>query len=118
MTDDDDESRYKVGYKRPPKDHQFKKGSKKPASSGRQKGHQSYRTIIDDLLNETITVAIGGEMQTLTKTEFMVRRGYERAIKADSVNELLALVKLSKKLAPEPLDSRTTIFIQTIPGDF
>lgn len=115
MSDDDDESCYKVGYKRPPKEHQFKKGSKKPAGSGRQKGYKSSYTIIDELLNETVTVSPDG--RTMTKKELFIRRNFEKAMNSPHVKDSVSFVDLTIRLAPKAIDPPPPILFQMIPGD-
>ena len=106
-----------VGYGKPPVEHQFKKGSRKPIGSGRKDGGKNSRTIIQELLAEPVTVSLSGTLQTMSKRELMIRLGYEKATKASSVNEMVALIRLYEKLAPQSVDPLPPLRVQSIPGD-
>lgn len=49
------EPSYEVGYGKPPKEHQFKKGQSGNAK-GRPKGRKNFSTILDDVLYEPVVV--------------------------------------------------------------
>lgn len=117
MTFDDDDDDYEVGYRRPPKEHQFKKGGTKPAGSGRRKNVKNSRTIIDDVMNEEVAVTVAGKKQKMTKKEFLIRSSYDKAIKSNSVKESFTLARLFEKLAPSSMDPPEPIQIHSIPGD-
>lgn len=106
-----------VGYGKPPAEHQFRKGGKKPADSGRGKSSRNSRSIIEELFGEEITVTLNGKRQTMSKRELLIRLGYEKAIKASSINEMLALIKLYEKLAPQSVDPIPPMRSESIPGD-
>lgn len=106
-----------VGYKKPPVDHQFRKGGKKPEGSGRKKGSKNSRTLIEEILSEEVTVKIGQKQMTISKLELLIRLGFEKAIKANSVREHEALVKLFERLAPQSIDPVPAVKFETIPGD-
>lgn len=108
---------YDVGYGKPPVEHRFGPGGKKPVGSGRKKGVKNSRTLIDELLSEIVKVTLGGETKTMTKKELLVRLGFEKAIKASSVNEMNALMRFYEALAPGCVDPPLPIFVQSIPGD-
>jgi hypothetical protein len=62
----------KVGYCRPPKKHQFRKGqSGNPA--GRKKGSKNFETIIRDEMNRPVTVSDRGERRTISRLELIIR---------------------------------------------
>jgi hypothetical protein len=62
----------KVGYCRPPKRHQYRKGqSGNPA--GRKKGSKNFETIIQDEMNRAVTVNDGGERRTISRLQLIVR---------------------------------------------
>jgi hypothetical protein len=108
---------YEVGYRKPPVEHQFGPGGKKPFGSGRKKGVKNLRTHIDELLSEKVQVTLGGETKTMTKRELLVRVGFEKAIKASSVNELNALMRLYETLAPGSVDPPLPIVVESMSGD-
>ena len=106
-----------VGYGKPPAEHQFRKGGKKPEGSGRRKGSRNSRAIIEEMLSEEISINQAGKKKVITRRELLIRSGYEKAIKANSVRESLNLVNLFEKLAPESIDALPPIFVESIPGD-
>lgn len=63
MNDDDvsdgDEPAYEVGYKRPPKDHQFRKG-KSGNPKGRPKGSKGFGTLVRENLAKPVQVRFDG----------------------------------------------------------
>lgn len=70
MSDNNEED--KVGYKKPPKKSQFKKGE-----SGNPKGRppkKCFHVAFYDALNEEITVTIGGEKVTMTIKEAIMKK--------------------------------------------
>ena len=71
MENDADKPDYKVGYGRPPKDAQFKKGqSGNPR--GRPKGAKSWKTLVDEALNEKITVIVNGKPRRIRRKQALV----------------------------------------------
>lgn len=66
-TDEED-----VGYKKPPKNHQFKKGAS-GNPSGRRKGAKSFDTILAEVLRRRITLAVNGESITTTVSSALVQ---------------------------------------------
>lgn len=63
-------SDYEVGYRRPPKQHQFTRGvSGNP--SGRAKGSQNFETAFRVALNEKVTISIEGERKVVPRFELI-----------------------------------------------
>lgn len=106
-----------VGYKKPPVDHQFRKGGEKPEGSGRKKGSKNSRTLIEEMLAEEVTIKLGGKQKKISKRELLLRQGYEKAIKANSVREIDTLVRLFERLAPQSIDPAPVVQFEAIPGD-
>jgi hypothetical protein len=74
---------YEVGYKRPPKESQFKPGqSGNP--NGRPKGARNLKTDLADELQERIVLREGGERRTVSKQRAMLKRLMERALNGDT----------------------------------
>ena len=83
----------KVGYRRPPKHTQFKKGqSGNPG--GRPQGRANAKTIVSRAINEMVTIREGDKARDMTKLEGMLQAHLVKAIKGDarSANLVIALV--------------------------
>lgn len=77
MSDD-----YEIGYKKPPRDTQFKKGeSGNP--KGRPKGRKSSADHMRAILNKKITVREGDKILRITSIEALVQTLMNRALKGD-----------------------------------
>ncbi len=75
MPDDD----YEVGYGRPPKHGQFKKGqSGNP--KGRKKGARGLKTDLKAELNERIAITENGKTRKLTKQRLLVKQLAAKAL--------------------------------------
>ena len=76
----DEKKPYKVGYKKPPKTHQFKKG-KSGNPQGRTKGSKNLPSLYRDILEEEIYVTESGKPKIITKQEAIVRRVFSDALR-------------------------------------
>ena len=100
---DDGGPGYEVGYAKPPRHARFK-----PGQSGNPKGHRrgsrSLKIIIEDALNETVTIREGGRVRTLPKREALVRTLVNGALMRDAkaVQALLALMRATGFVSNEP----------------
>ena len=97
---------YEVGYKKPPKRTQFKKGqSGNP--KGRPKGAKSLQTIARRLLTEKISVRTARGENRMTRIEAMMMKLIESASKGD-FRALQAMFTLYQQVMPhEPIDVTT-----------
>ena len=98
---------YEVGYKQPPKKHQFRKGvSGNPR--GRPKGTKNLRTDFAEELATLITVNVQGKRQTITKQRALIMALTNEAIKSDPRAMAIA-IKLALQLfdvEPQPADTQ------------
>ena len=75
-------SDYEVGYGRPPKDTQFKKGqSGNP--TGRPKGTRNFKTDLEEELQERVRITEGGQSEEVSKQRALVKRTFEKGLKGD-----------------------------------
>lgn len=98
-TDDRPKPEYQVGYKKPPKSGQFKKGkSGNPAGRKKEVREHDMGTILDRILSEEITDQRTGER--LTTREAIMLSLRDRALKGDSAaaKKLAKLAKLTGNL--------------------
>lgn len=74
---------YKVGYGKPPKQHQFKKGvSGNP--KGRKKKDTTIRSIMKKIIAETVTAKTPDGEKSMVALEFVLRSMLSRAAKGDN----------------------------------
>jgi len=82
---------YKIGFGRPPKHSQFKKGqSGNPKGPPRKKG--SGGVNIADILNRTTTVRNKGRKQQMQPFEIAIRKQLKKALAGD-VAAMIAFIK-------------------------
>jgi hypothetical protein len=74
---------YEVGYGKPPKQHQFKKGiSGNPR--GRKKKDTTIRSIMKKIIAETVTAKTPDGEKSMVALEFVLRSMLSRAAKGDN----------------------------------
>jgi hypothetical protein len=108
MTDKKQE--YEVGYGKPPRHTQFKKGrSGNPA--GRAKGSRNLATLLGRTLKERVVVNENGRRRSITKLEAAVKQLVNKAASGDAkfMVQLLSLVKLVEERA-DPQAAAPTLF--------
>ncbi len=88
MSGDND---YTVGYGKPPKSGQFKKG-KSGNTKGRPKGARNFRTEVEDILRSKVTVTYAGKPKSVGTAMAALMRLKEKALKGDqrALERLLA----------------------------
>lgn len=81
---------YEIGYKKPPRETRFRKGcSGNP--SGRPKGSQNTIKLLEELLNQKISVLRDGKKRKISKKTAIMMQMVNAAVKGDpkSVQTLL-----------------------------
>ncbi|MEE9301102.1 MAG: DUF5681 domain-containing protein [Alphaproteobacteria bacterium] len=90
----------KVGYRRPPKHTQFKKGqSGNP--KGRPKGRKNFRTEFEEELNERITIREGDAIRRISKRNAILKSLVAKGLKGDSKAIALLLALMERYLEDE-----------------
>jgi hypothetical protein len=92
-----------VGYGKPPKAHQFKKGQT-GNPKGRRKGSKNLKTDLREELAEGILVRDGGKARKLSKQRAMVKALMAKAL-GGNVNAINALIDLMERLIPPEPDN-------------
>jgi hypothetical protein len=72
----------RVGYKRPPVEHQFRPGTS-GNPNGRPKGSVNFKSELRDELSQLVTVSDGGKELTVTKMRGIVKNLVAAALKGD-----------------------------------
>ena len=110
---------YSVGYSRPPKHSQFKKG-RSGNPRGRPKGSRNFSTLVKNELKEPVIVNEHGRRKQLTKTEVIAKQVVNKAVAADprALRFLIdqGLLEVGPEAAPELLPDQKAglpLFVET-----
>ncbi|MCK8465191.1 DUF5681 domain-containing protein [Aliiroseovarius sp. S1339] len=96
---------YEVGYGKPPKATQFKKGQS-GNTKGRPKKSENVRTLLRETLNQQVQVRVNGRVKTIRLREAYVQKLTEKAMNG-SMRDMLAFLKEVERIAPELLENET-----------
>ena len=88
-------SGYKVGYKKPPKHTQFKKGTS-GNKAGRPKGSKNLATWFHKELNQRVPISENGRPRTISKMEAFIKQLVNRALSGDA-KAMQTFISLAKE---------------------
>ena len=92
-------SDYEVGYKKPPKHGQFKKGqSGNP--KGKPKGTRNLKTDLQEELQETIRIKEAGTGKSVSKQRALIKSMMAKAVGGD-IKAATLLLNMFLKLVPD-----------------
>lgn len=103
-TTDEPVKRSDVGYKRPPREHQFKNGEKPPPRKKKEKlGEVLMRETMRKILNEERRVVVGRKVRWLTCADLVIMRAWQEAERGSAIlrREMVRLGFNSEAHAPE-----------------
>ena len=86
---------YEIGYKRPPKAGQFKKG-RSGNPKGRPKGSNNFVTLLEQELGQSIVVNENGKKKTVSRMQAMVKRMVSGALQGET-RAILTLVEILRR---------------------
>lgn len=104
MSDNQNKKSYSVGYKKPPKHGQFKKGQSGNPRGRPRKAAQNinwplqYRNLLLRALNQSMKIKEGDRVFTTTKLDVILRRLIEGAIKGNTRAGFRLLQELERHL--------------------
>lgn len=96
MSEDLQDRDYEVGYRKPPKRTQFKKG-KSGNPKGRPKGAKGVNASLKRELETKITIQEGGRTLRVTKAEAMAKQLINKALTGD-IKAIMALLRFDPEL--------------------
>lgn len=83
MTNKTRKQNYEVGYRKPPKENQFKPGQS-GNYRGREKGVKNLKTIVKDEVDDKLAIVVDGKRIYVTKLEAAVKTLTAKAIQGDA----------------------------------
>lgn len=92
---------YKVGYGRPPRHSQFKKGQS-GYPQGRKPKSKNANTLLAEYLDKTVTVRLRGEDMRMTNREVIIAQTIEKAKAGDTNARKFIMEHDRKQEAPDP----------------
>jgi hypothetical protein len=109
---------YEVGYGKPPPQHRFKRGqSGNPR--GRPKGARGFKTLVEEMLSELVTVNAAGRKRKVTVVAAALKRLAHKAVNEGDLRALERLLSLAQLVdtgrsaeAAEPTADDVAVFEQ------
>src|SRR6266705_3312880 len=72
-----------VGYRRPPRQHRFRKGTS-GFPHGRQKGDRNAIVLFKEIANEKVRVGLGDRVRIMTRADAVIYANYAAALKKNA----------------------------------
>ncbi len=105
MTDDERQEKdvepYAVGYRKPPKKHQFKPG-KSGNPKGRPRGAKNEATLLQEMLGQKVEIREGNRTRKVSTLEALLLRCRNDALKGDHKALSFLLNRYGTIVGPEP----------------
>lgn len=101
MSDQD----YEVGYGKPPRHSQFKKGQS-GNTKGRPKGSKNFARTLRNGMNRKMIVSENGERRSITVHEAFVHKLIENALHGKTSDQI-RLLREMERLTPDLLEDRS-----------
>ena len=92
---------YNIGYKKPPKNGQFKPG-KSGNPKGRIKGNRNIKTDLKEELGRMVDITENGKKKKLSKQQVILKQLCAKSISGDIASARLLANFIMKYLADEP----------------
>ena len=124
-----------VGYRNPPRQHQFKKG-RSGNRRGRRKGTQNLIGLFKKIVRERVRVRIGDNVRAMTRGEYVLRANYIAALKKNqkAMNNMFTMAEEGRQFVdrddpkqvggspirgskPMTMDEFKAMFGVQVPGD-
>src|SRR6202790_1674786 len=74
---------YDVGYGKPPKDKQFRKGQRK--RGGKKRGGENITSAFKRIVSKRVKINDGEKIRTVTLAEAVILKNYNAAMQRDSI---------------------------------
>jgi len=110
-----DDEGYRVGYRKPPKHTQFRKGlSGNP--KGRPRVNHDISALVEKELVRRIEITEGGQQKRVSQLKAMMRTLIEKAARGDVPSIKLVLEELRKAQATSsaPIEQEVTLDLETL----
>jgi|SRR5471030_308502 hypothetical protein len=108
---------YKVGYGKPPKATQFKKGTS-PNPKGRPKRKPGVvGDVIKDVLNTPVEYREGGKTKNASRRELALKRHLKRAVEGDVASAAAVLKLRAQAVGKRDAISQVVQFTDLLPVD-
>lgn len=110
---------YEVGYGKPPKAGQFKKGQS-GNRKGRKAGDRNMKTIVSEVLDEKVTIKEAGVARVMSTSEALILKARELAFKG-GLREIERFFKMAHQYCPDALrpapDTPTNVVWEFVESD-